>query len=108
QKQNRRHWAGGNGVGRTAGARPNAREQSGYFSFQGGSQRTMLANGVLGSLVLFGSVQKHASFQYQRPLLPWRMMCSQVRPCMSGGRAWGRRRGGGVGVAASGLGGATS
>jgi len=39
---------------------------------------TMLANGVLGSFALFGSVQKHASCQYQRPLLPLRMMCSQV------------------------------
>ena len=42
------------------------------------SQRTMFANGADGSIALVASLQKHASSQYHRPLLPLRMMCSQV------------------------------
>jgi hypothetical protein len=43
----------------------------------GSSQRTMFAKGLDGSGFLRLSVQKQASLQVHRPLLPSRMMCSQ-------------------------------
>ena len=49
-----------------------------FFGGSRSSQRTMLANGALESFARLGSVQKQASLQYQRPVLPLRMMCSQV------------------------------
>jgi hypothetical protein len=70
----------------------------------------MFEKGLDGSGFLDLSLQKHASCQYQRPLLPWRMMCSHVSalrfmPAMLNGRI---DKGGTAGGLLSGRGGGTS
>jgi hypothetical protein len=60
------------------------------------SQRTMFANGADGSIALDASLQKQASSQYQRPLLPFRMMCSHVSEPWGPAILWGRIEVGGM------------
>jgi len=67
------------------------------------------APGELGSFAFVGSVQKQASFQYQRPDFPCRMMCSQVSVPMGPAILSGRIASGGMlGGDVSGRGGGSS